>query len=478
MEYESRTLKWYWIACLLIYSAGAVYFLLKENPFLYSQSTLTSNQSARTAADLKPWPLPDDQFPLEKKPSGHQSPWPFLENGNSNTTSAEITRNKSYNEFKTYALTPQPQKSFKILGQTSKGLVLSDSQNLISRYDLKGQRIWTYGLPVDAEISQTLQDNVFLYVVQKNGSLTAVHLESGRPHWNLDSHSAAFGECWIQGSYLVFPIERREEDLSKKSKAKKTSNLIFINRENGTVAQVIEGFEFKDPFKTMALPGLDLRVIYSGNQVLAIPKNAEKTNVLWSTKLPENILHHLTSAANGQIFAVTEGHRLYVLNAKKKGEVLFDLDLDIRPGGDPTYLPEMERLAYLSEGGTLRVIDMQKHEMAWKYDLSIKGELRGLWSARLKGAYIQEFGMKWAHKGWTFWSPCRSNHFCVYNPDRGQLVQRIELSGSPVIMPVVEEDRIYALIRLSNGNELAMAHLLEPAEFRKAELQEQKAQDR
>lgn len=467
MEYEARTIKWYWLALVIIYSIVAVYLVIRANPFLYSQGTLKARQEVQTSEKLQPWPPPGSQFELDKEPSGGGSSWPFLSAGNLNMTSPEVTRNKSYTEFKAYPLDVQFEGEPQVLNHSSRTLILRDATRIFN-FDAEGGLRWSYGLPEGAELKQALVDSILIYLIRQNGSLTALSLETGRPQWTLQTERPVLGEAWLESELLILPVEKMNDPNAKKSSKKITSSLMKIDRGSGTPRGSVDGFDFKQAFKEVAVLGTGLRLIYSGSQITAISKDLGKgIDQLWSTNLPENISRELV-VANSSIFAVTEGKRLYVLSAKKKGDVSFDIDLDINPGGNVTYLPEMERLAYLGENGVLRVVDLKKENMAWKFDLSIKGPLREVWSSRLKGAYIQEFGMKWLHKGWTLWSPCRASQFCVYNPDRGQLIQRIELSGTPMAMPVVLNEKIFALLKQPTGT-LAIAHLLEPAELRKAE---------
>lgn len=466
MEYETRSLRWYWLILLLIYCGISIYFLLKANPFLYSQGTLKAQQQVKTSESLEPWPPIDGQFALEKKASGEGDPWPFLSFGNLNMTSPDQTRNKSYTEYKSFPLKAAFKGEVKILHQAFDHILLKDEDNWIFNFDFKGNLRWSYGLNKEAELAQVLKDSVLLYLIRKNGSVTALQLSTGMPQWNLETEQSSSGQAWLENEFLILPVE--------KSNSKKiTSSLLKIDRNQGRLVASMDGFEFKQAFKQVPLPGSDTRLVYAGTQVVAFqkPLDDKLVKVLWSTTLPENISGELVTA-DSQIFVTTEGKRLYVLNAKKKGEALFDLDLDITPAGNLTYLPEMNRLAYLSDNGVMRVIDLKKEEMAWKFDLSIKAPLREIWASRLKGAYIQEFGMKWVDKGWTLWSPCRATMFCVYNPDRGQLIQRIELSGHPIALPVVTDDKIFALVKQTSGD-LALAHLLEPSDLRKAQAEDE-----
>lgn len=473
MEYETRSIKWYWVLLFIVYSLASVYFLLKANPFLYAQGSLIDQQAKYKASkSLSAWPPKEAQFPLAEEASGTGLPWPFLSFGNLNMTSPEVTRNKSYTEFKSFPLQAKFEGKPQVIFQSKNDLVVLDEDNWVYTFNNVGELKWSYGLSKEAKLLQTLKDSSLLYLIRKNGSVTALELEGGRPQWILEPGQNVVGEAWLESSSLVLPVEKRDVQESKKTRKKVSFQFLQINRNDGSLLSTSDGFDFKEDFKEVPLPGTEHRLLYSGAQIIAIPKTFSiPVKTTWQTTLPENISKELVFA-DGRIFATTEGKRLYVLNGKKKGDTLFDIDLDINPGGVVTYLPEMDRLAYLGESGILRVVDLKKEEMAWKFDLSIKGPLRNIWSSRLKGAYIQEFGMRWVYKGWTLWSPCRAKAFCVYNPERGQLIQRIELTGTPVSLPYVASDKIYAPVRLDSGD-LAIAHLYEPAELRKAQAEEE-----
>jgi len=470
VEYEARTLKWYWVAALIFYAAGCIYLLLRENPLLYSQGTLKSEQMQKKSEALLPWPPPSSQFELEKKSLGPQESWPYLGEGHLNMTSPEVTRNKTYTEFKTYPLKAEFHGKVHVLIQSDQNVYLTDEDGKIYFFDSLGTLQWTYGMDDSSELEQVLLDQALLYLIRKNGTVTTIDISNGRPHWELNTDRPLFGEAWLENDTLILPVKAFPEKDSKKKSKKLSSTLLKIDRRTGVYQGTSEGFDFNEAFHQVKVPHSDLRILYSGADLVAVPKVTDDWKPVWSTTLPENLSGELV-IADGQIFAVTESNHLYALNLKKKGDVAFDIDLDIPPGGPLTYLPEMDRIAYLGKNATLRVVDIKKKQMAWKFDLSIKGSLREIWTARLKGAYIQEFGMRWVYKGWTIWSPCREQHFCIYNPERGQLIQRIALSGDPISLPTVYEDRLIVLVKMPSGG-LALSHLLDPGELRKAQAKE------
>tara|TARA_Y100001958_G_C21224271_1_gene549621 strand:- start:335 stop:1753 length:1419 start_codon:yes stop_codon:yes gene_type:complete len=464
VEYEARSIKWYWVALLILYSGGAIYLLLKSNPYLYSQKTLKSQFQKSESNHIAPWPPKSSQFELNASKLGEPAPWPYLTSENTNITSEEVTRNKSYTEFKAYDLQAIFKGSAKPFLQTKSSLFVTDETGRIFLFDSKGNLKWSYHPHSNDGFFQSLVDNELLYLIQKNGEVTALQLDSGRPQWILPLETEVAGEAWTYKDHLLVPLQ------ADKASSKTSSEIAVLSRESGVLEKTLPGFDFKDNFKKVR--SSDGWLLYSGSQVIAISHNyLESQKTLWSTTLPEQIADTM-AVYNGQAFLHTVGNRLYVLNLKKKGDVDLDMDLDVTPGGGFTYLPEMDRLAYLSKDSILRVLDLKKGEKAWRFDLGVGGSLREIWSSRLKGAYIQEFGMKWAYKGWTIWSPCRKHHFCIYNPEKGQLIQRIEMSGEPLHLPMIAENQMLVVIRKPDGK-LALSLLLEPAEYKAAMAKEE-----
>ena len=460
------------MAFLVLYSGVAVYLLLKSNPYLYAQDTLNSQYKKQEKAAITPWPPVDSHLDLGQAPMGESAPWPYLTKEHLNITSPENTRNKSYTEYKAYDLNKDFEGKAEAFLQTKDFVYLRDESGQIFRFDMMGNLKWSY-LPSGEPFIQALIDQNLLYLIAENGKVTALQVASGQPQWTLNSRSQLFGEAWIQDKNLILPVEELDTEVGSKKANQKSSSLLKIVRKTGQLEEKIVGFDFKGPFGQV--PAGDLRLIHHGTQLIAISKNLDKgVKVEWTTNLPAKIQGDL-SVYDGSIFALTEGNRLYGMNLKKKGEMIFDIDLDVKPAGGLSYLPEMERIAYLSSDSILRVIDLKAKNKAWRFDLGVGGPMRDLWSARLKGSYIQEFGMKWVHKGWTIWSPCRKQHFCIYNPEKGQLIQRIELSGEPLELPIISDDKMIVLVKKPSGK-IALSHLLEPIEYKNAVAKDEAAQ--
>lgn len=469
MEFETRALKWYWTILFVGYVAAVGYLLFKANPYLYSQSTLKSRASSFEEGTVTPQPSPKNQFPLEETPTG-LSTWPYLTSGHANIANPEVTRGKSFREIQVANLNPQPPKDAGVVGFDATQVLMLDSENGLASYSIDGSLMWRYKISKDHLTAESpkpyvLMDSALVYLILSKGRIQTIQKTTGRPQWLMELDTDVLSEPWFKENSLI--VTTLKDVSAAKNKKTPITELIFLDRSQGTLQKKIDGFENKGPFVQVLAPALKARIFVQGTRVFAI--NESKLNnavdILWTVNLPEEAMPQPIVYEN-LIILTTQGNHLTILDGAKKGQTETEIDLEAEIGAEITPIPLTQRLAYLDKRGTLRVLDYQKGEKAWKYDLSIRGPLRHLWSARLKGAFIQEFDMKWVHKGWTIWSPCGSKQFCIYNPERGQLINRIELSGEPMAQPLVFDRKLIALIK-KPGGELAISHQMEPSEIKR-----------
>ena len=124
------------------------------------------------------------------------------------------------------------------------------------------------------------------------------------------------------------------------------------------------------------------------------------------------------------------------------------------------------RLAVLDTNGFISAIDAKSGKVYWRFPTENRNPLAETWSARLKGQHIEEFKMDWLHKGWTIWSPCYDNSFCIYTPNKGQVVTRVKLSGRPLALPLPVDHRWVFLSHTKGGNYI-LSQIVEDAEIKK-----------
>ena len=129
------------------------------------------------------------------------------------------------------------------------------------------------------------------------------------------------------------------------------------------------------------------------------------------------------------------GGKVVKLDGAKKGRQDWETELQRPPVSPPSFLPIMTKLSVLDDQGAIQTVDAKSGKPLWRYNIESQSRLKETWSARLKGMVIQETSMNWAYRGWSIWAPCSKNRLCIYNPDKGQLINRITVSGSLLSFP-------------------------------------------
>jgi hypothetical protein len=216
-----------------------------------------------------------------------------------------------------------------------------------------------------------------------------------------------------------------------------------MKRETGELVEYSKPIEAKPHFQISMAPDLDLWVLSYDNKIVAV--DPEKLEVVWTQTLTDPILGPV-SVVGKTMFVSSMAGKVIKLDGSKKARQEWEVELPRPPVSSPTFLPIMQKLSVLDDQGQLQLIDAKVGKFLWRYNIENKNVLKETWSARLKGSVIQEMTMDWVHRGWSIWSPCAKNRFCIYNPAKGQLISRVPLSGSVVSFPVERDKVFYFLI--------------------------------
>jgi len=166
-----------------------------------------------------------------------------------------------------------------------------------------------------------------------------------------------------------------------------------------------------------------------------------------------------------QIYAATLAAKVVKIDGAKKGKLEWEADIVKPPVSPPSFLPVVGRLAVLDTTGQLSEIDAKSGKVYWRVPTENHNPLVETWSARLKGAHIEEFKMDWLQKGWTTWSPCYDSSFCIYTP-KGGLITRVRLSGRPIALPL-GVDRRWIFLSQSKPGHYVVSQIVEDQEVKK-----------
>ncbi|MGE0529650.1 MAG: PQQ-binding-like beta-propeller repeat protein [Bdellovibrionales bacterium] len=452
MEYESRQVKWYWLLLFIVYCGAVVYVLFKGNPYLYSHHELRAE--LMSADETRRLPIPAKPVPVEK-PGAVTT----LDRFNFERTAVDnlgATRNKNYVEFENHivehGLEELPTEN---ISQDETGFFLSGRSPWAVKIGLDGSAIWKFRfhtLDSESSLLPIQADEATAYLVHPKGEVVALDKMTGAIRWILPLKQEVAANPFIWARDLVIPV-----------KGEKNILLVLINRTDGSVKTRKPKLDLKPGFLVSYGKSLDALLAAVDNKVVAL--DPDEWSALWSQTLTDPVKGPAVIVDN-QIYVSTLGARLIKLDGSKKGKLEWEVELEYPAAAAPTYLPTVGRLSFLNTEGALVTLDAKTGKPVWHHNVENKNPLVETWSARLKGQHIEEFGMDWLHKGWTIWSPCSSHRFCIYTPNKGQLIERVQLSGAPMTLPILQERRWVFFTRVKEG-QYGVSHVLEEGEVKK-----------
>lgn len=451
MEYESRNVKWYILLLFVIYCGATAYVLFQGNPFLYSHLELRAALTAGADAHLQTIP----STPAVGNKVG--APVFYSRYNFERTAIDPLTspRSKNYEEFETHPIETgldkwEPQN----IVFDDQGFYTSGKSQWVVALSLDGKARWKYKFlaPVGEKgLYPPMIDEANVYIVHPAGEVAAFDKATGEIRWLLPLSFEAVAQPFLWQAKLVVPI-----------KAEKGIQLLIINRADGVKEEKMPRLEIKPGFLLARAPSLGNLIATVDNKVISI--DAETWTVEWSQTLTEPIRGPAV-VVEGNVYLATLGTKLMKLDGSKKGKLEWESELEKPPASAPSYLPIMNRLSFLDTGGALVALDAKTGKSLWRYGIENKNDLQETWSARLKGNHIEEFKMDWLHKGWTIWSPCSEKRFCIFSPNKGQMISRIQLNGEPLTLPLAFGRRWVFLTRVKPG-QYSISHVLEESEIK------------
>lgn len=443
MDYESRQIKWYWQFLFTLYCGGVVYLLFQGNPFLYSHLELRASIAAVDTFKPQTVPAQPDNSGKLGAISGHTR-------YNAERTATEplgTPRGRSYLESEMYPI-DLGTESFKIerVQADASGFYLSGSSRWVVALGLDGVTRWRYGFKDATGEPTVLLDETTAYLIHSKGKVVALNKVDGQIRWVLSTNQDLAAAPILFRKLILIP-----------SKSTEGMQLVLIDRLDGQRAEISPRLDVKPGFLLSEAPQLNLLIATVDNKVVAL--SPEDWSVQWTQVLTDPIKGHAVIAGT-QIFAATLGAKVVMLDGAKKGKLEWEAEIDKPAASPPAYLPVVHRLAVTDTSGALSAIDGKTGKVFWRLPVENRNPLHETWAARLSAKYIEEFKMDWLHKGWSIWTACTSNHFCIYTPNKGQLVSRIPLSGAPVSLPLALEKRWVFLLETKPG-QYTLSHAVE-----------------
>lgn len=440
MDYERRRMTWYWVTLFVIYCMVMIYVVLTGNPYLYTHQEF--KHELQSAPEQNPEPVPSvaSQLPLPKS-LGEQTYRSRMNAERNGDAPSDTTFGKNFVEKQVSPIVADSDFKLSLWSADHDGFYLASSDKALG-YNLDGQKIWEFRFAEPGKpLSDIISDGGLVYMIQSNGGIVALNKLNGQLQWSNKLRDEVVGPSFISKGRLLIPLKSRTQTDGKAPRP--MFRFAVIKRETGELQQYSKPLEAKPGFQISMAPELDIWILSYDNKMVAV--DPEKLEAVWTQTLTDPILGPV-SVVGKSFFVSTMAGKVIKMDGSKKARQEWEVELPRPPVSAPTWLPIMTKLSVLDDQGQLQLIDAKVGKLLWRYNIENKNDLRESWSARLKGSVIQEMTMDWVHRGWSIWSPCSKNRFCIYNPAKGQLISRTSLSGSVASFPIEKDKVFYFLI--------------------------------
>lgn len=460
MDYDGREIKWYWLLLFILYSGAVIYLLFQGNPYLYSHHELRAAMSRGEATSSLL------TIPAQSPPTAKAAAPTYFERFNFQRSAVDplgSPRSKNYEEYKTFPV-EHGVEGFAVenISNDGTGFYLSGKSPWVVSIGLEGELRWKFRaaeIGDDKAMAKVLLDESAAYVVHPGGEVVALNKVDGSLKWLTNIDKGLIAQPFLWKDLIVIPV-----------KGTTTSEWAIIRRADGKVREKSPKLDIKPNFVVSQGPGSETLIVCADNKVMGI--DTKEWKIDWTQTLTDPVQGPAVVVEN-HAFLATLGSKLIRLDANKKGKIDWEADLEKAPANAPSYIPIANRLSVQLISGEIVAVDAKLGKLLWTYNSLNKSPLTDTWSVRLSAKHIEEYKMDWLHKGWTVWSACSNRHFCIYTPNKGQLVQSVQLSGNPLTLPL-QADKAWIFFGKKKDGEYVISHLLEATEIKKLKAEAEK----
>ena len=449
MDYESRQVKWYWVFAFTIYCGAVVYLLFQGNPYLYSHHDLRSALDSGESVHLH-------TIPENPEPVAESAPT-FYQRYNFQRTAADALatpRSKNFEEYERASLDLRAEQlDATHVTQDASGIYVSGKSSWVGAINLDGTVRWKYhfkDLAAGTSVSPVMLDENSAYLIHPSGEVVCLNKISGQLRWVISLKSEVVAEPFLWKRFLIVPSKSSSGVLMK-----------TLDRYTGKMREETATVDLKPGFQLSHAPELGAMIAVAENNIIAL--DPEEWEPMWSVTLTDPVKGPVIVVGT-QLYAATLAAKVVKIDGAKKGKLDWETDIVKPPAGAPSYLPVSGRLTIMDTSGAMSHIDAKTGKVYWRIATENRNPLADSWSARLKGKHIEEYKMDWLHKGWSVWSPCFDNSFCIFTP-KGGLITRIKLSGQLVALPLAVGQRWVFLTHGKEG-QYFVSQVLEDAEIK------------
>jgi hypothetical protein len=457
MDYEHRYRpKWWQLSLLIFYGVAAVYTVLVSNPYLYSSKQYQEGLAGKKDDGYKPI-VTTLSRPEDKSTRTVQRPNRMGDSKQAVDGSGE-TRDRRYVEMTLTPLFMELEKpgalALRLLDKQVIGILPDGS---VWAADYEGKSLWSFSsqeAKSSGFLPEPAADQDSLYLVNRGGRIYNLKLSTGRLYWKAQLDGSFLSDGLIIENHLYLVQQNTEVESGKKTPTSK-AYLRKVDRNSGDFAEASTDLNIKSTAELTYDSESKRIFIVSAERLLCV--QLPNMEIIWQKSLSSPVIGPAVLADGRVMVSIKEGKfkSFQIANGTEVSEV----DVEQPLASAPAYIPLHKRAALTTTDGYQHVIDLNAGKRLWRFDLNNKNKMTESWSARLKGNLIEELQMKWVHKGWTIWSPCVEKRICIYNPEKGQIVGRVMLSGALVTLPYFREKSFHALLEMESG--YALGHYVE-----------------
>lgn len=444
MDYNKKGVKWYWIALLVLLSCAAMASVLWANPYLYSQVELQRALIGRKSDQPTRVVLTKTQRPGNDEPLAQaQYLW-----GPTRTSvdPVEVTRNRRFVEESSSQVQLPPDFKVQNWYSDTKGILFFNASGDIVSVDWEGFVKWTFKPHKKMQFLKPLLLQESILLAAKEGYFYSLKRDSGELNWFSPLAQEIFSSpLFIEGGlYLALKPYTRDLNNTQKevsSEEDTAPGIAEIEISDGSWKRISKAFSFE---REVFWSFRDKESFYLTHDKTLFEVNFKDLSVKRKKEFESKIISEVM-LLDKNIIVPTQDGRVFGLSYSFNSDYESDIG---HPLGSPLlYSPIFDRAAIVAENGYLHVIGAESGNRRWRFNLQNESPSNLGWSSRLNGKHIQELNLGWRYKGWSLWIPCVRERICIFNPDEGQIVGRILLSGAYTGLPYIEDKSFWFILK-------------------------------
>ncbi len=418
-----------------VYFVGVMFFVLKLNPLLFSPDSLSSNLHHTNFQHLIFPQPPEKPLPWEEDIAGEStgkntkahrfSAAPYL---NRQMASPKFLGSVKLKMAKVLHGDKKPPTSWVL---AHKQIYLIYPQWLIAS-NTNGTELWNFSLPQKDSSHLFLPDfsKNSAFVSSSSGHIYSLHKTTGKMQWFLALRTplSARPLLFKDGLYALTQFHTKEKIKAQLTKIHPGSGkLLWISKH-----------EFQPTGHSIAAhPQLDLIVVNSTHKVLAF--DSHSGDLAWSTPM-EAPIHTVVTVVGEALYLADKKGLIFALHAKT-GHKIWQHPLKTTINASLTYIPKHELIVALDKNSYLQAIDRHSGKKKWVLKTEHHTTSNLIQAMRLSHHPTRPLTQNTGD--WFLWSPCGKSKLCIINPQNGQAINAVYLSGELQSPPYLSSSGLF-----------------------------------